>query len=113
MRFQKGNNYSNGTGGRPIGSRNRLQRKFVDALTADFEEHGEAAIRVVRHESPETYLKIIAATIPRELSAETTPITELGADELQQMIAMCRELIARQEQPQLAEVKTITDGRAN
>jgi hypothetical protein len=51
----------NGGGGRPRGSRNRLQSSFLNALARDFEEHGEAALKCCRLEDPSRYIAIIAA----------------------------------------------------
>jgi hypothetical protein len=53
-------------GGRPKGARNRLGEQFLDALTADFEEHGAAAIEVVRRTDPTGYLRIITALVGKE-----------------------------------------------
>jgi hypothetical protein len=53
--------------GRPLNARNKLGTRFVTALQADFEEHGEDVIRLVRVERPAEYLKIIAAVMPEQL----------------------------------------------
>jgi hypothetical protein len=53
-------------GGRPKGARNRLGEQFLDALTADFEEHGAAAIEAVRRTDPTGYLRIITALVGKE-----------------------------------------------
>lgn len=53
--------------GRPKGSRNKLGEAFIEALHADFEEHGVAAIVKCRGEKPEVYLKVIASILPKEL----------------------------------------------
>jgi hypothetical protein len=67
--------------GRTRGSRDRLQRGFVDALVADFEEHGPGAIRICRMETPGAYLNIIAKVIPQELLVESD-LSSLSDDEL-------------------------------
>jgi hypothetical protein len=41
--------------GRPIGSRNKLNEKFILALHDDFAKHGPAVIAEVREKRPETY----------------------------------------------------------
>jgi hypothetical protein len=55
-----------GNGGRPQGSRNKLQADFIEALGADFAEHGKGVINIVRVEKPADYLKIIAGALPKE-----------------------------------------------
>lgn len=59
-------------GGRTAGSRNRLSKAFIDALAKDFEEHGEATIRVLRCESPGEYARLCASLVPRDLNLELT-----------------------------------------
>jgi hypothetical protein len=76
-------------GGRPRGAKNRLHRAFVEALHADFEEHGAAAIRICRMEDPTNYLRVIASILPRELTIETAA-ADLTDDELETMIQRLR-----------------------
>jgi len=40
---------------------------FCEALLADFEQHGDAAIERVRAENPLAYLKLIAALVSNEI----------------------------------------------
>jgi hypothetical protein len=113
MRFQKGNNASNGKGGRPLGSRNKLCRAVLEDLLADWAEGGPAAIKMMRIENPSAYCKMMASILPKELLFENTA-TELDDDQLAELIGHIREqLIARNEPLQLTEMKTITDGRTN
>lgn len=56
--------------GRPKGSKHRLQESLLSALANDFEEHGVAVIEQVRVEDPSTYLKIIAAVLPKDVRAQ-------------------------------------------
>jgi len=74
-----GRNHRNGRfitgnigGGRKPGSRNKLGEAFIEALNADFEQHGEAVIAAVRIEKPDQYLKVIASILPREIAAQVT-----------------------------------------
>jgi hypothetical protein len=82
MRFQKGNNSSNGKGGRPLGSRNKLCRAVLDDLLADWAEGGVAAIRMMRIENPSGYCKMMASILPRELLFESGAVTELDDNAL-------------------------------
>ena len=70
--------------GRPKGSRNKLGEAFIEALYADFTEHGVAAIETVRAEKPDQYLKVVASILPKELKV-TTEI-ELNDEQLDQRI---------------------------
>jgi hypothetical protein len=56
--------------GRKPGSRGKLASEFVDALQADFEQHGSAVIAKVRTESPAIYLKVVANLMPARLEAQ-------------------------------------------
>jgi hypothetical protein len=94
MRFEVGNEYGrNAGGGRPKGSKNRLHRSFIEALTKDFEENGEKAIRQLRVTAPGKYLQIIANTLPREFFFEHNTVGQLSDDELDRMIDLLRERV--------------------
>src|SRR6266567_9409942 len=56
--------------GRPIGSRARLSKAFLDKLAADFEEHGEGVIKIARVEKPIEYLRVVAQCLPQEFGLE-------------------------------------------
>jgi hypothetical protein len=57
----------NSGGGRPKGSRNKLTDAFLSIIADDFASFGPDTVAQVRLSDPATYLKIIAAFIPREL----------------------------------------------
>lgn len=57
----------NSGGGRPKGSRNKLTDKFIATVAEDFSEHGADALEQLRAEDPGSYLRLIAAFIPRAL----------------------------------------------
>ena len=85
-RFLAGNS---GNGGRKPGSRNKLDGAFIDALEADFAEHGAQTIRAVREQDPGAYVRVIASVLPKEHRDVTEkPLTDA---ELEQRI---RELLA-------------------
>jgi hypothetical protein len=100
MRFQKGNNASNGKGGRPLGSRTKLCKRLLEDLFADWQEGGQAAIKMMRIERPAEYVRVMCGILPKEMLFETGSVSELADDELDHMIEMLREraLAARQEQ---------------
>ena len=65
--FEKGREK---TGGRKPGVRNRLSHSFLQAFAADFEQHGEEVIKIVRIERPHEYLKVAAYLMPKEFTGE-------------------------------------------
>jgi hypothetical protein len=86
--FQPGNR----SGGRPVGARNKLQRDLLEALAADFQEHGPGVIRIARIEKPVEYLKVIASVLPRELVVEQNVLAELTDEEVANHIALLQRM---------------------
>src|SRR5262245_29559056 len=82
-------------GGRRAGSRNRLTAKFLEALAADFEEGGAAAIKVCRIEHPDRYTAIIANLMPRSLEIEHNQLGDLTDDELNSLLEYVRQQKAK------------------
>lgn len=79
--------FKKGEGGRPKGARNKLGEEFLDAIYADFRQHGKAAIEQVRQEKPDAYLKVVASLVPRQIDlAASRPLESLSDDELMQII---------------------------
>lgn len=63
-RFLAGNKWSPG---RKVGSKGKLSENFLTTLAADFKKNGQAVIERVRQEAPETYLRVVAGLVPKEL----------------------------------------------
>jgi hypothetical protein len=82
-------------GGKPVGARNRLQGKFLNALADDFEEHGVAAIARMREEDPSAYVRAVASLMPKELEIKR-PLEELSDDDLATAIDALRSFVATQ-----------------
>jgi hypothetical protein len=85
VRFQKGNNASNGKGGRPLGSRTKLCKRLLEDLAADWAEGGISAIRMMRIENPSGYCKMMASILPKELLFESGAVTELDDNALERI----------------------------
>jgi hypothetical protein len=92
-RFLPGNDGHGG--GRPLGSRNKLQSSFLKALAEDFEQHGAGVIKIARIEKPVEYLKVIASVLPKELVVEQSVLTDISDDELAAHIALLQRLKLR------------------
>jgi hypothetical protein len=80
----------NKLGGRTPGAKNKLHRSFIEALTKDFEENGDKAIRQLRVTAPGKYLQIIANTLPREFFFTYDTVAELSDDEMRRLIETLR-----------------------
>ena len=79
-RFKPG--VSGNPAGRSKGSRNKLTEDFLTALSDDFAEHGVDAIRFVRADKPDQYLKIIATLVPKEGTLTINDMSEMTEGEL-------------------------------
>ncbi|MDK1489712.1 hypothetical protein QN219_06520 [Sinorhizobium sp. 7-81] len=77
-----------GPAGVAKGSRTRLGGAFLEAVQADFETHGVDVIARLREEKPESYLKLLASILPKDLSANANALDELTDEELVQRIRM-------------------------
>jgi hypothetical protein len=91
-RFLPGNDGHGG--GRPVGSRNKLQGDFLKALAADFAEHGAGVIRIARIEKPVEYLKVIASVLPKEIVLEQSILSDLSDEELATHLSLLQRIQA-------------------
>jgi len=82
--FQPGQ--SGNPAGRKPGSRGKLSEAFLEALCADFVEHGRETIKRVRNEKPEAYLKVIASILPKQIDVTTDPFDGMSDEDLVTMI---------------------------
>lgn len=66
----------------PARWRGQLGNTFLDAVRADFAAHGVAVIARIRAEKPETYLKLVASLLPKDLNAAAGGMDELSDEQL-------------------------------
>jgi hypothetical protein len=79
------------------GSRRAFSANFIRTLTDDFRLYGRQAIEKVRKTQPAAYMKICPLLVPKEFKVEQTAgVKGLSDEELEQMIAVLREIIAAQ-----------------
>src|ERR1700716_2017276 len=67
-------------------ARVKLQRKYFDALLADFAEHGETAIKIMRIEEPGAYVRVIASLMPKEFTVTDNALGDMSDEDLQQIL---------------------------
>lgn len=71
-----------GNPGRPKGARNKLGEAFLEAMLADFTEHGVSVIEKVRLEKPDVYLKTVASILPQQVNVKVEPFEDMTDDQL-------------------------------
>lgn len=94
-RFKSGDAWTGNAAGRPKGSRNKLGEAFIEAMHADFMEHGTDVIQTVRQEKPDQYLKVLASILPKELHVTDASLGDMSDDELIELLAAVRSLTAQ------------------
>ena len=93
--------------GRQIGSRNKLNEKFILALHDDFVEHGAKVIEEVRKKKPDQYLKVIASILPRELHFKDQSAFEgMSVEQIDETLSAIKSVIATSAPAGLGEGKT-------
>lgn len=81
--------------GRPKGTRNKLGEAFLQDLMANWETNGAETIEQVRAERPHEYLKVVAATLPKELNVKVSELDELSDEQLARQLASIAAQLAR------------------
>jgi hypothetical protein len=97
--------------GRVKGTRNRISTAFLEALAKDFEEHGEAAIKIMRIERPTDYCKVIASILPKEFEFTENNLVGIDDSELDAIIEFARRSLERRTISIASREGAETDGR--
>lgn len=91
IRFKPGNRAN--PGGKPVGTRNRLQGDFMRRLADDFERFGIYAIARMRRDDPSGYVRAVVALMPKELEVRRS-LDELTDEQLDAALIAARALLA-------------------
>lgn len=83
--------------GRPKGARNKLGEDFIKALADDFSKHGVTAIREMRKEKPNEYVKVVASLLPKHVEVKDVTLDEFDRDELATLLDAVRAARAVRE----------------
>ena len=90
MKFEEGRAKS---GGRIKGVRNKISQAFLEALSKDFDEHGGAAIKIMRVEQPAAYCKMLASILPQEFEITETKLQSIPDAELDVLLSYAKRRI--------------------
>lgn len=86
---------SGNPGGRPVGTRLKINGAFLRALAEDFDKHGVKAIEACRIEDPSAYVKVLASLLPKEVEIRK-PLEDFADDELIAAVRALQSFIAAQ-----------------
>lgn len=99
---------SGNPGGKPVNARNSLNASFLKALSKEFNEYGEDAIRQVREKDPSTFIKVLAALQPKEMEI-TRYMDGITDEQLDAAIVAARAIIACENTGTRKEAETVAE----
>jgi hypothetical protein len=79
--------------GRPIASRERLTKSFMDRLADSFDKHGKRVLDQLAQKDPGTYVRVIASLMPKQVSLDAGPLADLGQAELEALANAARKAV--------------------
>ncbi len=80
------------TRGRPKEARDRITRKFLNALADDFETHGVDAITKLRETDVGKYIQAVGAVVPKEIEI-SRPFDGLTDEQVAGLIPLLTEMV--------------------
>jgi hypothetical protein len=82
-----------GQGGRRPGSHDKLGHTFIADLYSDWIKHGVEAIKNVRDNKPEAYLRVVASLLPKQLEIKENVFDGLDDEQLAAIVAYVNNAI--------------------
>ena len=79
---------------KPVGLRDALAKKFIDTLTADFDEHCATVIKTLREDKLYDYARIVVSLLPKEITVDDSQLKEMPDDELAAVLSALRSVVA-------------------
>ena len=110
-KFQPGNNASQGKEAAVRRLRTKLCKPALEDLSADWQEGGAAAIKMMRIERPAEYVRSDVLDLPKEMLFETGAVTELDDDELDRMIDVASPWLLRSRSRSKAPELKLLNGK--
>jgi hypothetical protein len=79
----------------PVPVRDKASARVIAALARDFETHGAAAIDDLRTKNPATYMRLVAALLPKDVPQQPRPLEGMTNEEIDAALAALDGLLAR------------------
>lgn len=76
--------------GRPSGTRVKLNKAFLEDMLASWRQHGANSIERIRMRDPGLYCRLVAATLPKEFTFESTT-ADLDVEQIDILIEHLKE----------------------
>lgn len=67
---------------RPVGTRTAVSKAFLQAFHEDFLNHGAEVIETVRVNNPETYLRVAASLVPKDIHVDVSDFRGMDREQL-------------------------------
>lgn len=95
--FKPGADWKGHAGGKPVGTRNSINARFLTAMSEVFEERGKAAIERVATDDPATFVRALVALQPKQIEFKD-PFDELTDEQLNAAYAAVQAILAAGQQ---------------
>lgn len=82
-------------GGKPVNLRDAINKKFLKALSAEFDLNGKEVIARVAQEEPGTFIRVLAALQPKEMEIKR-PLDDISDEQLDAAAIAIRAILNAQ-----------------